>query len=391
MTPELAAQVAAALLSETDPAKLRVFGEKLQATHPLAAAMLFGRANQLTPASLPPASPQAPKGGGAPPAAPAAPSAPSGPVTPSGGPAAPVTPPAPPWTPDLPVAAATGILDPSMPPLEQARVMMVLATEADPMKLRAFADTLAPHYPKAAALLNNKAESVQLILASTRPSPPPPSPPMPPGQVIPLPASTTRARKYTVKAGDFPIKIALKFGQPERAWRDLVAANPHKEKKPDGNFKNIVPGEDLFIPATWPDLPGLAKVTPAPPAPPPAPPGPSLEAHLPGRAPPPGAVPSAPPPVVPVVLSLPSPSPAGAPSSTAATYRVVKGDSPSRIAKKLTGNDARWPELIKANPQKERRPDGNFKSLQPSEVLTLPASWNAPSAPSKDAPLAVRA
>jgi nucleoid-associated protein YgaU len=77
----------------------------------------------------------------------------------------------------------------------------------------------------------------------------------------------------------------------------------------------------------------------------------------------------------PVVVHLPSGSPT--PSIGLRTYRVVGGDSPSRIAKKLTGNDARWPELVAANPQKPKKPDGTFKSLQPGEVLTIPSSWPA--------------
>jgi hypothetical protein len=56
---------------------------------------------------------------------------------------------------------------------------------------------------------------------------------------------------------------------------------------------------------------------------------------------------------------------------------VKSGDSPSKIAAALVHNGSRWPELIAANPQKKRAKDGNFASLMPGEVLTLPPSWSA--------------
>ena len=69
------------------------------------------------------------------------------------------------------------------------------------------------------------------------------------------------------------------------------------------------------------------------------------------------------------------------PSTGAQTYRVVSGDSPSRIAKRITGNDARWPELVAANPQKPKAANGNFKNLQPGDVFQLSPSWSTPAQP----------
>jgi len=65
------------------------------------------------------------------------------------------------------------------------------------------------------------------------------------------------------------------------------------------------------------------------------------------------------------------------------TYIVQKGDSPWLIAKKITGNGARYKELFAANPKKTTKMvnDGygtmvqTFATLSEREVLTLPASW----------------
>lgn len=70
-------------------------------------------------------------------------------------------------------------------------------------------------------------------------------------------------------------------------------------------------------------------------------------------------------------------------------YVVESGDFPARIAKKLTGKDTRWPELIAANPQKKTKSSNIgkvFVSLFAGERLNVPKSWQvaaaAPLAPS---------
>jgi len=59
-------------------------------------------------------------------------------------------------------------------------------------------------------------------------------------------------------------------------------------------------------------------------------------------------------------------------------YRVRAGDHPWLLATRATGNGARWPELVAANPQKKRAASGNFAMLLPAELLTIPHGWNLP-------------
>jgi hypothetical protein len=59
-------------------------------------------------------------------------------------------------------------------------------------------------------------------------------------------------------------------------------------------------------------------------------------------------------------------------------YIVEDGDYLSKIAQRLVGNAGRWRELRDANPQKKPwDKNGNFRTLNADEHLTLPASWIA--------------
>jgi hypothetical protein len=49
----------------------------------------------------------------------------------------------------------------------------------------------------------------------------------------------------------------------------------------------------------------------------------------------------------------------------------------------------RWKELIAANPLKKKAANGNFASLQPGEVLEVPASWTTPTNGASAAPIAL--
>jgi hypothetical protein len=60
-------------------------------------------------------------------------------------------------------------------------------------------------------------------------------------------------------------------------------------------------------------------------------------------------------------------------------YVVEAGDFPGRIAKKLTGKDTLWPQLIAANPQKKTKQTNIgkvFVTLNTGERLNVPKSWN---------------
>lgn len=60
------------------------------------------------------------------------------------------------------------------------------------------------------------------------------------------------------------------------------------------------------------------------------------------------------------------------------TYIVQKGDGFGKIARKLTGNESRWPELVKANPHKKYKKTAiglEPVTLFAGEKLNLPESW----------------
>jgi hypothetical protein len=67
-----------------------------------------------------------------------------------------------------------------------------------------------------------------------------------------------------------------------------------------------------------------------------------------------------------------------------AVYVVENGDFPGKIAKKLTGKENLWPQLIAANPQKKTKTTKlgkEFVTLVAGERLNVPKSWvllNAP-------------
>jgi nucleoid-associated protein YgaU len=55
--------------------------------------------------------------------------------------------------------------------------------------------------------------------------------------------------------------------------------------------------------------------------------------------------------------------------AAATTYTVAKGDSLSKIAKKLYGNANRWRDIFDANRDQLDNPD----LIQPGQILKLPA------------------
>jgi nucleoid-associated protein YgaU len=362
------------LISDNDPTKLQAYATQIQGQYPMAASLLSSKASTILGLQQ---------------------------QRPSPGPQ-----PIPVVGPTFPSGPTMG-MDSGMPPETVQLVLNELANEADPTKLQAFADQLAPKYPIAAGLLRSRAN----VILVTRP----------PSQVVP-PYPSDPANSYVVQQGDFPWKIATKFTGHGARWPELVAANPTKPRASDGNFATLLPGEKLSLPAAW---------SGAPPATPSAPPTTVATTDLsvvpiiaPQPSPSPGdgvaLDPNMPPdvatavrnalqtatdanqvrgfasslapnyprsadllnakanaltafgPTKAVVLSSAPLAPSNGP---AATYKVKPGDSPSKIAATLVHDGNRWKELVAANPQKKRAPNGNFATLVPGEVLQLPSSW----------------
>jgi hypothetical protein len=143
-------------------------------------------------------------------------------------------------------------------------------------------------------------------------------------------------KTYTVKAGDSARRIAFIFTGSEDRASELDRSNPTKKPLPT---KGVWTGEVLTLPDSWPATPK----------------------HAPGTPPP-----------------APTPSPTPAPTPTGQrTFRVYKGHKgPWQLASDMTGNGARWKELIATNPKKRLLPDkSNFVSWNEGEVIVIPASW----------------
>jgi hypothetical protein len=56
------------------------------------------------------------------------------------------------------------------------------------------------------------------------------------------------------------------------------------------------------------------------------------------------------------------------------SHVVKRGDNPSSIAKKYTGDETRHPELLAANPAFDKG-DGKWKMLKSGDILALPEGW----------------
>ena len=155
------------------------------------------------------------------------------------------------------------------------------------------------------------------------------------------PQPTVTRPTYTVVRGDWPRKIAQRFGAQGRVhWlNELQRANPHKPtNRTTGNWVNLNANEVLTIPDAW----------------------------------------------VSMDTGEEDDSDAGAlrQNLTLRTYAVVAGDGMQRIAQKLgaasTGN---WfGELRDANPHKKMAVNAKGKqlaweSLYPGEIINIPDAW----------------
>jgi len=177
MPPDLAQAVMTALASENDPTKLKADAQEIQGPYPLAANLLNAKANALLALQQPSPSPVV--------------------------------------VPGVPSGSQMG-LDANMPPSTVQVVLSELSTEADPTKLQALAEQLAPQYPIAAGLLRTRAN----VILATRP----------PMQIVPDPSAPSVSSTYAVKDGDYPWKIATQYTGHGARWPELVAANPQKPR-----------------------------------------------------------------------------------------------------------------------------------------------------------------
>lgn len=173
------------------------------------------------------------------------------------------------------------------------------------------------------------------------------------------------AVQYEVDPGDSAYGITSKLLGAGSRWKELVAANVNgngAQKTIDsstGNFKYLNPGDVLTVPSSWIPL---------------------FKVPIPGGAP-------AIPPGIPMPAGNPPASPGNGPLPGAPTYywTTRAGDFPTKIAQAVTGSTSKWKELVAENvngqgAQKTKAADGNFSTLYPGDVLTLPASWNLQSA-----------
>lgn len=187
-----------------------------------------------------------------------------------------------------------------------------------------------------------------------RPPEPPVPPPAPPRPVtsaptpapVPAPAVPTTpvvtpvvtpgaaSDKYVIQAGDTGEKVALKFTGDKNRWRELLGPNPHLKDPTYGIA--LYTGKTITLPPSWL---GLAAAPGAPPIVTPAAPAP--------------------------VLSTP-PTEAG-------KYVVKSGDTGEKIAFAFTGNKARWPELVTANPSLKDPVYG--LRIYANQKINIPPSW----------------
>jgi hypothetical protein len=180
-----------------------------------------------------------------------------------------------------------------------------------------------------------------------------------PGQptiVQPRPAAPPAAnirRRVSVLKGEGPAQVAARLlgsvSEGNKRFRELVAENvpPKKRDKKTGGFTQLHPGEELFVPPSWPVHPDARAIGTPPPVPPPA----------------------------------PSSSGETLPPAPAVRRVVVQaGEGPFQVAQRLLGKDQgalRWKELVAVNvpPKKKDPKTGGFTFLNPGELLVVPETW----------------
>ncbi len=188
--------------------------------------------------------------------------------------------------------------------------MGALISENDPAKLSALAQQIQAQYPLAANLLATKANT--LLALQHQPSPPPSPSPGPAPQPTPVIGPGPTGPMMGMDPGMPPETVQLVLNE---------LANEGDPVKLQALAEQLAP--------QYPIAAGLLRTR--------------ANVILATRTPP-------------EILPTP-PAPAGG------TYTVEQGDYPWKIAAKITGHGARWPELVAANPKKPRAKDGRGRPV----------------------------
>jgi len=248
-------------------------------------------------------------------------------------------------------------------------IILALADELDKIgqgvvaeRLRVIAKELQ-EAKRVADEAKRKAEAATLPVPGPAPKPapaptsgPPPFlPPAPGPNPAPLPPpSTSVVRRVTVLRGEGPAQVSARLlgsvAEGNRRFRELVTENvpPKKRDKKTGGFTILNPGEELFVPKSWPE---------------------HKDARRAGQ----------PAPVTPPVSTPANPT---IPPAVVRRVAVKAGEGPYQIAVRLLGaqqGPLRWKELVTANvpPKKRDTKTGGFTILNPGELLLIPESWPA--------------
>lgn len=138
--------------------------------------------------------------------------------------------------------------------------------------------------------------------------------------------------------GDWPSKVAKTVVGDESRWKEILPLNPFLKLQSNGNIPQWTKGTRIQLPPSW--FPSAVPVAAAPATPAPSG-GPPFNSEYP--------------------LGYPS-----------ATYTIRAGDTGEKVAERITGNKARWKELLTANPTLAG-PHGI--ELYEGKSLRLPPSW----------------
>jgi nucleoid-associated protein YgaU len=168
---------------------------------------------------------------------------------------------------------------------------------------------------------------------------------------------------WTIRSGEGAYQIAKKVTGNGARWKEILAVNPGLKTytAADGStqIKPWSVGQRITLPPSW--LGTAAPVVVMPPI---------------------VVTPSATPAATPVSYPVPTATPAASAKPGVngdGTYTIQSGEGAYQIAQKLTGNGARWKELLAVNPTLKTYTAANgstqIKPWGAGQRITLPSSW----------------